>query len=128
MSDKKLVKASEAKIIIDIVEGRYFEKPIGNNITCSPLVDEFMKEYVPEKSVYTTNWEYYSSLYTGSTKIPYCHFVYVFNTFSCFKDDSRFISAMNHTVMTAGIFIGAVVVPIGIVHQFLKGIIVCVSY
>ncbi len=50
-SDKKLAKAIEAKIITDIVEGKYYEKPIGNDKTFSQLVAKFMREYAPKKSV-----------------------------------------------------------------------------
>ena len=50
-SDKKLAKAIEAKIISDIVKGKYYEKPIGNDKTFSQLVDKFMKEYAPKKSI-----------------------------------------------------------------------------
>ena len=54
-SDKKHAKAIEAKIIADIVQGKYYEKPIGDNKTFSQLVDKFMKEYAPKKSVNMQN-------------------------------------------------------------------------
>lgn len=50
-SDKKLAKAIEAKIIADIVKDKYYEKPIGNDKTFSQLVDKFMKEYAPKRSI-----------------------------------------------------------------------------
>jgi len=50
-SDKKLAKAIEAKIITDVVEDKYYEKPIGNDKTFSLLVAKFMKEYAPKESV-----------------------------------------------------------------------------
>jgi integrase len=50
-SDRKLAKTIEAKIITDIVKGKYYEKPIGNDKTFSQLVAKFMREYAPKKSV-----------------------------------------------------------------------------
>ena len=50
-SEKKLAKAIEAKIITDIVEGKYYETPIGNDKTFLQLVTRFMREYAPKKSV-----------------------------------------------------------------------------
>ena len=49
-SDKKLAKAIEAKIITDIVEGKYYEKPTGHNKTFRQLMDRFMKEHAPKVS------------------------------------------------------------------------------
>ena len=50
-SNKKLALAREAKIRTGIIEGSYFEKPIGNDKTFSQLVAKFMREYAPKKSV-----------------------------------------------------------------------------
>ena len=50
-SDKKLAKAIEAKIRTEIVEGKYYDKPIGNDRTFSQLIAKFMKEYAPKRSV-----------------------------------------------------------------------------
>jgi len=50
-SDKKLAKAIEAKIITDIVEGKYYEKPTGHNKSFQQLMDRFMKEHAPKVSV-----------------------------------------------------------------------------
>ncbi|MCP4254147.1 MAG: tyrosine-type recombinase/integrase [Candidatus Scalindua sp.] len=50
-SNKKLALAREAKIRTGIIEGSYFEKPIGNDKTFSQLVAKFIKEYAPKKSV-----------------------------------------------------------------------------
>jgi integrase len=50
-SDKKLAKAIEAKIRTDIVQGKYYEKPIGNDNTFSQLVDKFIKECAPKRSI-----------------------------------------------------------------------------
>ncbi len=49
--DKKLAKDIEAKLRTTIVEGTFFEKPIGNNKTFSQLIDKFMVEYAPKKSL-----------------------------------------------------------------------------
>ncbi|MBC8556006.1 MAG: tyrosine-type recombinase/integrase [Candidatus Brocadiales bacterium] len=50
-SDRKLAKAIEAKIRTEIVEGKYYEKPICNERTFLPLIAKFIKEYAPKKSV-----------------------------------------------------------------------------
>ncbi len=49
--DKKLAKDIEAKLRTTIVEGTFFEKPIGNNKSFSQLIDKFMVEYAPKKSL-----------------------------------------------------------------------------
>ncbi len=50
-SNKTLAQAIEAKIRTEIIEGKYFEKPIGNNKTFSQLIDKFMVEHAPKKSL-----------------------------------------------------------------------------
>ena len=50
-TDRTLAKKIEAKIRTEIVEGKYYKKPIGNDKIFSQLVDRFMKEYAPKKSV-----------------------------------------------------------------------------
>lgn len=50
-SDRLLAKKIEAKIRVDIVEGKYYEKSIGSNKTFKQLMEKFMKEYAPKKSV-----------------------------------------------------------------------------
>ena len=54
-TDRKLAKSIEAKIRTEIVEGKYYKKPIGNDKTFSQLVAKFMKEYAPKKSVNMQN-------------------------------------------------------------------------
>ncbi len=49
--DRKLAKAIEAKVRTELVEGTYFEKPIGRDKTFSQLIDRFMKEHAPKVSV-----------------------------------------------------------------------------
>ncbi|MFQ5964676.1 MAG: tyrosine-type recombinase/integrase [Candidatus Scalinduaceae bacterium] len=49
-TDKKLAQAIEAKIRTEIVEGSYFEKPIGNNKTLKDMMEKFMKEHSPTVS------------------------------------------------------------------------------
>jgi site-specific recombinase XerD len=61
-TDRKLARSIEAKIRTEIVEGKYYDKPIGNNKTFAQLVDKFMKEYAPKKSVNMQN------SYTASIK------------------------------------------------------------
>ncbi len=50
-TDKKLAQSIEAKIRTEIVEGKYYEKPIGSDKTFSKLIAQFMKEYAPKRSV-----------------------------------------------------------------------------
>ncbi|WKZ15475.1 MAG: tyrosine-type recombinase/integrase [Candidatus Jettenia caeni] len=52
-SDKKLAQAIEAKIRTEIVEGRYFEKTIGNNKTFHGMMEKFVKEHMPKLSANT---------------------------------------------------------------------------
>ena len=49
-SDRKLAKAIEAKVRTEIVEGSYFEKPIGQNKTFKQLMEKFMMEHAPKVS------------------------------------------------------------------------------
>ncbi len=49
-SDRKLAKAIEAKVRTEIIEGKYYEKPIGRNKTFVQLMDKFMKEHAPKVS------------------------------------------------------------------------------
>ena len=51
--DKKLAQIIEAKIRTEIVEGKYFEKPVGNNKTLSDMMEKFMKEHAPKVSLGT---------------------------------------------------------------------------
>ncbi|MCP4254559.1 MAG: site-specific integrase [Candidatus Scalindua sp.] len=48
--DKKLAKAIEAKVMAGIVEGSYFQKPIGNNKTLKEMMEKFMDEHSPTVS------------------------------------------------------------------------------
>ncbi len=50
-SDKKLAKAIEAKIRIEIKEEKYFDKPIGHNKTFKQLIERFMQEHSPKVSI-----------------------------------------------------------------------------
>ena len=72
--DKKLAKAIEAKIKIEIIEGKYFEKPIGESKTFKDMMEKFMKEHSPKASV-NTQKSYSVSLkhllsYFGDAKLP----------------------------------------------------------
>ncbi len=49
-SDKELAKDIEAKIRTEIVEGKYYEKPIGHNKTFKQLMEKFMQEHAPKVS------------------------------------------------------------------------------
>lgn len=49
-SDRKLAKAIEAKIRSEIVEGKYFEKHIGQYKTFNEVVVKFIAEYAPTVS------------------------------------------------------------------------------
>jgi len=48
--DRKLAKSIEAKVRTELVEGNYFDKPIGRNKTFSQLVARFMREHAPKVS------------------------------------------------------------------------------
>ncbi|MBO1225043.1 MAG: site-specific integrase [Candidatus Scalindua sediminis] len=50
-SDRKLAQAIEAKIRTEIVEGTYFEKLVGRNKSFRDMMDKFMKEHAPKKSI-----------------------------------------------------------------------------
>ncbi len=49
-SDRKLAQAIEAKIRTEIVEGKYYEKLIGQNKTFNDLMDKFILEHAPKVS------------------------------------------------------------------------------
>lgn len=42
--DKKLARIIEAKIRTEIVEGKYFDKPKGENITVKDLLEKYLNE------------------------------------------------------------------------------------
>ncbi|MDP6923558.1 MAG: tyrosine-type recombinase/integrase [Candidatus Scalindua sp.] len=49
-ADKRLAKAIEAKVRVEIIEGSYFQKPIGNNKTLKEMMEKFMMEHSPTVS------------------------------------------------------------------------------
>ncbi len=49
-SDRKLAQAIEAKIRTELVEGKYYEKLIGQNKTFNDLMDKFIQEHAPKVS------------------------------------------------------------------------------
>jgi len=49
-SDRKLAKAIESKVRTELVEGVYFNKPIGRDRTFPQLVVKFMREHAPKVS------------------------------------------------------------------------------
>lgn len=71
--DKKLAQMIEAKIRTEIVEGKYFEKPVGDNKTFTDIMEKLMKEHAPKVSV-NTQKSYSASLkhlvsYFGNSKL-----------------------------------------------------------
>jgi len=59
-SDKKLAKTIEAKIRTEIVEGKYYERLIGQRKTFKDMMDRFMKDYAPTVSTNTQEgYKYY---------------------------------------------------------------------
>jgi site-specific recombinase XerD len=59
-SDKKLAQAIEAKIRTEIVEGKYYERLIGQNKTFKDMMERFMKDYAPTVSMNTQEgYKYY---------------------------------------------------------------------
>lgn len=60
-SDKKLAQAIEAKIRTELVEGKYFDKPIGETKTFRDMMARFMKEHAQKVSL-NTQKSYSSSL------------------------------------------------------------------
>ncbi|MCF6149453.1 MAG: tyrosine-type recombinase/integrase [Candidatus Kuenenia sp.] len=59
--DKKLAKDLEAKIRTEIVEGKYFEKPVEETKTFTDMMDKFMREHAPKVSP-NTRCSYSASL------------------------------------------------------------------
>lgn len=49
--DKKLAQSIEAKIRTELVEGKYFEKPIGESKTFKGMMEKFMKEHAPRRTI-----------------------------------------------------------------------------
>jgi len=59
-SDKKLAKTIEAKIRTEIVEGKYYERLIGQRKTFKDMMERFMKDYAPTVSMNTKEgYKYY---------------------------------------------------------------------
>jgi site-specific recombinase XerD len=59
-TDKILAKKIEAKVRVEIVEGKYYEKLIGQNKTFKDMMDKFMKIHAPTVSKNTQNaYKYY---------------------------------------------------------------------
>ena len=70
-SDKSLAKSIESKIRVEIVEGKYFDKQIGENKTVSDMLEKLMIEHAPTVSVSMQNS--YSS-YKKNHLIPFFGF------------------------------------------------------
>ncbi len=49
-TDKKLAQAIEAKVRTEIIEGKYFEKSIGDSKTFTDMIEKFMREHAPNVS------------------------------------------------------------------------------
>ena len=61
-SNKKLAKAVEAKIKVEIVEGKYFTKPKGTNLTVRDLIKKYLDEHSkPNKALQTYKDDIYFS-------------------------------------------------------------------
>ncbi len=52
-ADMMLAQAIEAKIRTEVIEGSYFEKPIGHNKTFRDLMERFVKEHAPKVGINT---------------------------------------------------------------------------
>ncbi len=50
---KKIAKDMESKIKVQLIEGTFFDKPIGCNKTLRQLIDKFLKEHAPKVSIGT---------------------------------------------------------------------------
>ncbi|MEE9213740.1 MAG: tyrosine-type recombinase/integrase [Thermodesulfobacteriota bacterium] len=48
---KKIALAMESKIRVQLIEESYFDKPVGYKKTFKELMDKFMKEHAPKKSI-----------------------------------------------------------------------------
>ncbi|MCF6153930.1 MAG: hypothetical protein E3K36_01495 [Candidatus Brocadia sp.] len=49
-TDKKLAQSIEAKVRTEIIEGKYFEKSIGDSKTFRDMMEKFMREHAPNVS------------------------------------------------------------------------------
>ncbi len=70
-ADKKLAQVIEAKIKTEIVEGKYFDKPTGDNKTLNDMMERFMKEHAPKVSIntqksYSVSLKHLSSFFGNS--------------------------------------------------------------
>ncbi len=54
-TDKKLARAIESEIRIEIIEGNYFNKPAGEKKTVRDMMERFLKEHGPKVSINTQN-------------------------------------------------------------------------
>lgn len=72
-TDKKLAQIIEAKIRTEIVEGKYYEKAIGETKTFKDMMEKFMKEHAPKRTI-SMQRSYFASLkrlspYFGDSKL-----------------------------------------------------------
>ena len=49
-TDRKLAKSIEAKIRTEIIEGKYYEKPIGKDKNFNDMMEKFIREHAPTVS------------------------------------------------------------------------------
>ncbi|MCF6147314.1 MAG: tyrosine-type recombinase/integrase [Candidatus Kuenenia sp.] len=49
-AERKQAKAIEAKIKTELTEGKFFDKPVGQNKTFKDMMEKFMKEHAPKVS------------------------------------------------------------------------------
>ncbi len=49
-SDRRIAKKIEAKIRVEIAEGKYFDRPIGDTKTIAQMMEKFMTEHAPTVS------------------------------------------------------------------------------
>lgn len=71
--DKKFAQALEAKLRVEVIEGKYFEKSIGEYKTFTDMMEKFMREHAPKVSG-NTRLSYSASLkhlstYFGDSKL-----------------------------------------------------------
>ena len=74
-ADRKLAQAIESKIRTEIVEGSFFEKPIGSNKTFRDMMDKFTKEHAPTVSIrmqesYATSLKHLDPFFGSSNLLP----------------------------------------------------------
>ena len=93
-SDKKLAKAIEAKIRTEIIEGKYFKKPKGENFSIKRLIEKYLNDHSKPNKAHRT---YQDDIYFSKRILKY------FGKKTLFELSPRHISAYVKKMRDGGV-------------------------